>query len=127
MTASIGTVFLLPISGQLYLPLVLLAYRELEKSIEPIFCVFPVPINPESTIPHLVFNERPLELPSGLGPQSVFGAFPNDERKNPYQQLQDVGIVPSVQLPSVPEFPTFYSFGGLVRRVAEAFHAHTNS
>lgn len=127
MTAPIGTVFILPILEHVYLPMVLLAYRELEKSVEPIFCVFPVPIKPEARLPPDAFNKRPLELPSGLGPKSVFGAFPDDERKNPYKQLHEVGVVPDIQLPSVPEFPTFYSFSGLVRRIAEAFYEQTNS
>jgi hypothetical protein len=122
VTVPVGTVFLLPIPAQLYLPMVLLAYRELEKSIEPIFCVFPTAIKPGSPLQPNVFNRSPLELPSGLGPQSVFGAFPDDERKNPYKHLQVIGVVPDIQLPTVPEFPTFYNFSGMVRGIAEAFH-----
>jgi hypothetical protein len=127
MTAPVGTVFLLPLTEQLYLPLVLLAYRELEKSVEPIFCVFPTAIKAGSLLQPNAFNKPPLELPSGLGPNSVFGVFPDDERKNPYKHLQVIGVVPNIQLPSVPEFPTFYNFSGLVRSVAEAYHAQTNS
>jgi hypothetical protein len=127
ITAPIGTVFLLPISEKLYLPLVLLAYYELEKSIEPIFCVFPTPIKPGATLPTETFNKYPLALSSGLGPKSVFGAFPDDGRNNPFKQLKNAGVVPDIQLPSVPEFPTFYNFSGMIRCIADAFNAQTDS
>jgi hypothetical protein len=126
MTAPIGTVFLLPIGESVHLPLVLLAYRELEKSVEPIFCVFPTSIDPESHLHADTFSKRPLELKSGLGPPSVFGAFPNDERKNPYKQLQAIGIVQGIQLPTVPTSPTYYSFGGMVSRIVETLSAQSN-
>lgn len=74
----------LPIYETLHLPLVLLGYRELEQSIEPLFCIFPTPIDPASKFSTDALGGTPLGLASGSGPQSVFGAFPSDERKNPY-------------------------------------------
>lgn len=126
MTAPVRSVFLLPITEKICLPLVLLAYRDLEKSVEPIFCVFPTAIDPESPLLSNAFSKPPLELETGSGPQTVFGAFPNDERRNPYKQLQEIGIVQDIQLPSVPESPTFFSFGGMVSRIIKALHAQSH-
>lgn len=121
MTAPVGTVFLLPVDETLHLPLVLLGYRDLEQSIEPLFCIFPTPIDPASKFSTDAFGGTPLGLASGSGPQSVFGAFPSDERRNPYKHLQAIGMAPDLALPSVPASPTFYSFGGMVSRAAAAW------
>lgn len=126
LSAPIGTVFYFPISGSIYLPLILLSYYELEKSIEPIFCVFPTPIELGKPLPSEALTGNPLALASGLGPVSVFGAFPNDERSNPYKQLQEAGTIFGVQLPEVPKSPTFYSFGGVGRRIEKAFYSQNN-
>ncbi|MDA8450971.1 hypothetical protein M5C97_00595 [Acidovorax sp. NCPPB 3859] len=111
----------LPIYETLHLPLVLLGYRELEQSIEPLFCIFPTPIDPASKFSTDALGGTPLGLASGSGPQSVFGAFPSDERKNPYKHLQAIGMARDLALPSVPASPTLYSFGGMVSRAAAAW------
>lgn len=127
MTAPVGTVFLLPVGETLHLPLVLLGYRELEESIEPLFCIFPTPIDPASKFSADALGGTPLGLHSGSGPQSVFGAFPGDERKNPYKHLQAIGMAQDMPLPSVPASPTFYSFGGMVSRAAETWRLRSGS
>ncbi|MEN3109701.1 hypothetical protein ACFONG_13840 [Uliginosibacterium paludis] len=127
MTAGIGTVFLLPVSESLNLPLVLLAYRELEKSVEPIFCVFPMPVLPGTPLPADAFDSAPLALDSGAGPASVFGAFPKDERSNPWKSLAVLGMATDIRLPAVPDAPVFYSFGGMISRILSAFQARSAS
>jgi hypothetical protein len=83
-TAEVGTVFLLPLSSDLYAPLVLIGYQELEKSIEPNFVALDWRghvLPEEMELNDIARNVIPFK--SGLGPKIQVGVLPADGRKNP--------------------------------------------
>lgn len=120
LTAPPGSVFLLPI-GARFVPIVLLGFHELEKSIEPLFCAFPSWLDStEQPILPAVFDQQPLQLQTGLGLTTVFGILSNDARKNPFKPLLATGMAPAKSLPIPPAMPTFIFLNGLLDMLAEA-------
>lgn len=123
-TAEVGTVFLLPLSNNLYASLVLIGYQELEKSIEPNFVALDWRGHglPEEKQLNDVANNV-ISFESGLGPKIQFGVLPEDGRKNPIDGM----IITSSKVTRVfsykPFDTVFISLGRIVKEINAHFAA----
>lgn len=119
--AEVGTVFLLPLSNDLYASLVLIGYQELEKSIEPNFLALDwrgYGLPEEKELNDAANNV--ISFQSGLGPRIQVGVLPADGRKNPIDGM----IMTSRKLNRVFSYESFDTVFISLGRIVKEINAH---
>lgn len=126
-TAPIGSVFSLALPGKSFALLVLVGFKELEKSIDPVFSVIDWRVTSQAELPdHFNGSVKPLLFSKSFSrPFRHVAILPKDERRSILSGLEPVNTTFSAAMPYDPDSTVWLAVGRIANEIDKHIENNT--